>query len=210
MSNIHTNIKILREEARLSQEEFADKVGVSLETVKLWEKGKLDPTSSEITIMCPILRIHEEDFLERDILSERNEAGDMMKKSQNRNTYNWYYGDRKIFAFYLSYLIIIPLAIIFTFLIIGALAKMAPAEPSDEFINPIVSQIMASFLVEGFISAIYIIIYMFKRRILRFQWWYVFWISPALGILTIIAGIGMIGLYGFAFYKAVIKKGKNI
>ena len=67
MTNIHSNIKVLRTEARLSQEEFTEKMGVDVETVKLWEKGKLDPTSTQITKMCPILRIHEEDFLERDI-----------------------------------------------------------------------------------------------------------------------------------------------
>ena len=40
MSNINTNIKVLREEARLSVEEFAEKMNVSKETVVNWEKGK--------------------------------------------------------------------------------------------------------------------------------------------------------------------------
>ena len=71
MSNINTNIKVLREEARLSIEEFAEKMNVSKETVVNWEKGKQDPTNEQIEQMCPILRIHLEDFLERDIQQER-------------------------------------------------------------------------------------------------------------------------------------------
>ena len=81
MSNINTNIKVLREEARLSVEEFAEKMNVSKETVVNWEKGKQDPTNEQIEQMCPILRIHLEDFLERDIQQERNDAGRRMKKS---------------------------------------------------------------------------------------------------------------------------------
>ena len=84
MSNINTNIKVLREEARLSVEEFAKKMNVSKETVVNWEKGKQDPTNEQIEQMCPILRIHLEDFLERDIQQERNDAGRRMKKSNTR------------------------------------------------------------------------------------------------------------------------------
>ena len=84
MSNINTNIKVLREEARLSIEEFAEKMNVSKETVVNWEKGKQDPTNEQIEQMCPILRIHLEDFLERDIQQERNDAGRRMKKSNTR------------------------------------------------------------------------------------------------------------------------------
>ena len=124
MSNIHSNIKVLRTEARLSQEEFAEKLGVDLETVKLWEKGKLDPTDNEIEIMCPILRIHKEDFLERDIEAERNDAGRRMKKSDSRATYNWYYGKKSTMAFYISYLIILPAVTLFVYFASGEFLKL--------------------------------------------------------------------------------------
>ena len=58
-------------------------------------------------------------------------------------------------------------------------------------------------------SCIYVFIYIFKKGILRFQWWFIFWISFAVSILTIICSILLLGLYGYAFYKGVIKKGKN-
>ena len=100
MSSIHTNIRVLREEARLSQEEFAEQLNVDVQTVKLWEKGKIDPSDDEITKMCPILRIHKEDFLERDILAERTNANSKMKRGQHRSNYDWYYGNRLNMAFY--------------------------------------------------------------------------------------------------------------
>lgn len=209
MSFIPTNIKVLREEARITQEEFAEKLAVSLETVKLWEKGKLTPTSEEITRMCPILRIHEEDFLERDILSERNNAGSRMKKNGNRSTYDWYYGNRVNFAFYLSYLIVIPLVIVISLLVIGNITKPLVEEGLISNSYKIGYQIIITYLIEGFISGIYLVVYIFKRKILRFQWWFIFWLSPAVAIITLVSGFLMIGFYGYAFYRAIIKKGKN-
>ena len=99
MSSIHTNIRVLREEARLSQEEFAEQLNVDVQTVKLWEKGKIDPSDDEITKMCPILRIHKEDFLERDILAERTNANSKMKRGQHRSNYDWYYGKSQCYKY---------------------------------------------------------------------------------------------------------------
>ncbi|MEI3527802.1 MAG: hypothetical protein V8R15_07330 [Bacilli bacterium] len=48
--------------------------------------------------MCPILRIHKEDFLE-DILAERTNANSKMKRGQHRSNYDWYYGNRLDEAF---------------------------------------------------------------------------------------------------------------
>ena len=54
MSNINTNIKVLREEARLSVEEFAEKMNISKETVVNWEKGKTEPTLSQLRKMSEL------------------------------------------------------------------------------------------------------------------------------------------------------------
>lgn len=211
MANIHSNIKVLRIEARLSQEEFAEKMGVDVETVKLWEKGKLDPTSSEITKMCPILRIHEEDFLERDIEAERNDAGRRMKKSDSRTTYNWYYGKKSTMAFYISYLIILPVVAILTFLIVGSFFKeiidILEVEDPSSFI--LMYQSIYTFSACGIVSSIYVIIYLFKNGIIRFRYWYIFIIGTLISIMVVVCGIATIGLYGYAFYKGIIKKGKN-
>ncbi len=210
MSNIHSNIKVLRTEARLSQEEFAEKLGVNVETVKLWEKGKLDPTSSQITKMCPILRIHEEDFLERDIEAERNDAGRRMKQKGSRETYNWYYGKKSTMAFYVSYLIVLPIVALLAYFSIGEVLKQiieTPVEYSADLVS--MYQAIYTFFACGFVSSIYVIIYLFKNRIIRFRYWYIFIIGTLISIMVVVCGIATIGLYGYAFYKGIIKKGKN-
>lgn len=210
MPYISTNIKILREEARLSKEEFAEKMGVSVETVNLWEKGKLEPTDKEIEKMCPMLRIHIEDFLERDILSERNDAGRRMKKGSSRNNYNWYFGSRLQMAYYVSYLVIIPIVFISIFLLSkNTLTELQQEYP--EFITGSINfqaSIYASFVV-GFISGIYIFVYLFRSRIIVFKWWFVFWISAIISIMTVIGLITTPIIYVYAFYKGIIRKGKN-
>ena len=211
LSSIHTNIRVLREEARLSQEEFADQLNVDVQTVKLWEKGKINPSDEQITKMCPILRIHKEDFLERDILAERTNANNKMKRGKHRSNYDWYYGNRLNMAFYVSYLIIIPIIMSITFIFVGNIYDLSLEQEMIERISSykIIYQIVYMFLSGGFISSIYVLIYIFKKGILRFQWWFIFWISFAVSILTIICGILLLALYGYAFYKGVIKKGKN-
>lgn len=210
MPYINTNIKVLREEARLSKEEFAEKMNVSVETVNLWEKGKLEPTDKEIEKMCPILRIHVEDFLERDILSERNDAGRRMKKGSSRSDYNWYFGSRSQMAYYVSYLVLVPVIFISIFLLSkNALTEIQQQYP--EFITGsinLLASIYASFVV-GFISAIYIFVYLFRSRIIVFRWWYIFWVSAIITIATIIGLITTPIIYVYAFYKGIIRKGKN-
>lgn len=210
MPYISTNIRVLREEARLSKEEFAEKMGVDVETVSLWEKGKLEPTEKQIANMCPILRIHVEDFLERDILSERNDAGKRMKRGNSRSSYNWYFGSRAKMAYYISYLILIPVV----FILVYALSKYALTQLQQNYPEVITfsisfrSIIYASF-VDGFISGVYIFVYVFKNRIIAFKWWFIFWVSPIIAIGTMIGLISTPVIYVYAFYKGIIRKGKN-
>lgn len=210
MSNIHTNIKVLRTEARLTQEEFAEKIGVSTETVVLWEKGKLDPTEKEITLMCPVLRIHEEDFLERDILAERNDAGRRMKQGSTRTTYNWYYGNRTTMAFYISYLILLPVVMVLTYFVMNGILHEIHSMVSMDYSRYIkIYTIVYTIASGGVVTSVYLLIYLFKNRIIRFRYWYIFIIGTLISILIVVSSIAMIPLYGYAFYKGVIKKGKN-
>ena len=209
MNYINTNIKVLRTEARLSIEEFAEKMEVSIETVKLWEKGKLEPTDSEITKMCPILRIHKEDFLERDILSERNSAGVLMKKGQTRKTYDWYYGNKLVMSFYVSYLILIPVVLLLTYLVTDYIFNDILDGLEMQAVPVEFYQAFYMFIVSGFVSAIYVLIYVFRNGIIKFQYWYLWWITPFMTILTVVSGIATILLYIYAIYKGLILKGKN-
>ena len=108
-----SNIKVLREEARLSVEEFAKRANVSVETVIGWEKGTIKVYTKDLIVICPILRISEEDIRERDIKQERLDAYDRMKHGLNRRNFNWYYGSRSKVIFYLLPLILIS-SLLFT------------------------------------------------------------------------------------------------
>ena len=114
-------------------------------------------------------------------------------------------------AFYVSYLILIPIIMIVTFILVGNIFDASLEQEMMEELSSyrMIYQIVYMFLSGGFISSFYVFIYIFKKGILRFQWWFIFWISFAVSILTIICSILLLCLYGYAFYKGVIKKGKN-
>ena len=57
MSNINTNIKVLREEARLSVEEFAEKMNVSQNTVVRWENNYKFPTQNNLIQLSRIFHV---------------------------------------------------------------------------------------------------------------------------------------------------------
>lgn len=211
MSNINTNIKVLREEARLSVDEFAEKMNVTKEIVIEWEKGKQNPTLKQIEQMCPILRIHLEDFLERDIQQERNDARRRMKKSDVRTNYNWYLGDKKIMFFYISYLVIIPtIFLVVYFLYKSRYSSYLHEITDEEVINRI--KLMNYLVPAGYVgvtSCIYVLIYLFRNRIINFRWWYLTWISAILVISVIVGAIATPFIYMYAFYRGIIKKGRN-
>lgn len=219
MSFLHTNIKVLREEARLTIADFASAMEVDLETAKRWEKGKVVPSNQEIQKMCPLLRISYEDMLERDILSERREAGSMMKKSHNRQTYNWYYGDTKKIAFYLVYLVLIP-----SLVVLGYFGQkiVFDIEPdmirtiflpyfSIEVINKNITLLMwlHSYYLISFVAGVMITVKLAIRIRYRFQWWHIFWYTVIIFIIEIGGLLLMIPYWGYSFYKAIIKRGKN-
>lgn len=210
MPYINTNIRVLREEARLSKEEFAEKMNVDVETVNQWEKGKLEPTDKEIVRMCPILRIHVEDFLQRDILSERNDAGRRMKKGNSRSSYNWYFGSRSQMAYYISYLVLIPIVFVLVYVSFkNYFTQLQQSYPELVTFSISFRSIVYASFVDGFISSVYIFVYLFKNRIISFKWWFIFWISAIITIATIIGLISTPIIYVYAFYKGIIRRGKN-
>ena len=60
--NIADRIQCLRKNKGLSQEELADKVGVSRQAVSKWEAGNSYPDMEKMLQMCKILNCHLEDL----------------------------------------------------------------------------------------------------------------------------------------------------
>jgi putative transcriptional regulator len=51
-------IKAAREQAGLSQEQLAQKLGVTRQTVGSWERGKTQPSLTMIALLCKLLDIN--------------------------------------------------------------------------------------------------------------------------------------------------------
>ena len=56
----------LRSESKLSQQELADLIGVSRQTVSRWEAGKSVPSSNQIANICKAFHIQANDLVETE------------------------------------------------------------------------------------------------------------------------------------------------
>lgn len=212
MKFIATNIKVLREEARLTFEELSEITEIEVERLKGFEKGKIVPTEIEVEILCKPLRIHYEDIIERDILSERNDAGRRMKKGADRKNYNWYLGDRKILAIYLTYLLVAIIGLVgITFLSkltdIDLIIKSIETEqlmPTTYF-----EAFATAYILMSFPAGVAFIVWLLIKLRYRFAWWHIFWLSFVISLIPIIGALTILPGIGYSFYKSIIKRGKN-
>ena len=212
-----SNIKVLREEARLSIEEFAKLSNVSVETVIGWEKGTIKVYTKDLIVICPILKISEEDIRERDIRQERLDAYDRMKHGSNRSNFNWYYGSRAKIIYYLLPLILIPLA--------GVLGYIVSLSMSDYYkeLNELWVQAGNSapnFMFEYYsiiyplvgacmCSGVFIIIEVIRRFRQFLKWWYIMLAISFSSVLFVIICIATLPYYIYCFYQVFVLKGKN-
>ena len=65
----------LRDKYGLSQQEFADRVGVSRQSVSRWESGKSVPSAKQAAALCAAFRLNAKAFLNGHIEEEDAEAG---------------------------------------------------------------------------------------------------------------------------------------
>lgn len=75
----------LRKNNNLSQEQFADKMGVSRQAVSKWESGASYPDMDKILTMCKILNCNLEDLLDDGVIGDA--------KSNNKINFNNYFND---------------------------------------------------------------------------------------------------------------------
>jgi transcriptional regulator with XRE-family HTH domain len=54
LKDIEISIAAARVNSKMTQKEFADKIGVSLATVTNWEKGKTEPDASQLRIISEL------------------------------------------------------------------------------------------------------------------------------------------------------------
>lgn len=87
--NIADRIQYLRKNRGLSQEELADKVGVSRQAVSKWESGQSTPDIEKIIVMSELFEVTT-DYILKGI-----EPADMTNK---KTIYSFYLGFAVIFA----------------------------------------------------------------------------------------------------------------
>lgn len=87
--NIADRIQYLRKNRGLSQEELADKVGVSRQAVSKWESGQSTPDIEKIIVMSELFEVTT-DYILKGI-----EPADMTNK---KTMYSFYLGFAVIFA----------------------------------------------------------------------------------------------------------------
>jgi len=54
LKDIEISIAAARVNSKMTQKEFADKIGVSLATVTNWEKGKTEPDASQLRVISKL------------------------------------------------------------------------------------------------------------------------------------------------------------
>ena len=68
------DIKNIRKKALLSQETFAQALGVSFTTVNRWETGKCKPSYKGMKIIDDFCKVHNIDFdISKELMEEEND-----------------------------------------------------------------------------------------------------------------------------------------
>ncbi len=212
-----SNIKVLREEARLSVEEFAKKANVSVNTVIGWEKGTIKIYTRDLIVICPILKISEEDIRTRNIKQERLDAYSRMKHGNSRKNFDWYYGNSKKVVFYILPLILMPLAALIGYLISLTQVEYYQAlndlwiQSGNSSINILYEyyKIIYPVIAFCFVGIVFVIIELIIRFRQYFKIWYIFIAVSFSSVILPILGILSIPYFVYCIYQVFVLKGKN-
>lgn len=94
-------IRRYRTEANLSQEEFADKVFVSRQTISNWENDKSYPDIKSLVLMSEIFHVSLDTLIKGDL--------DRMKKEIDTQEYAQFQKDSNIFSIIFIAMLILPI-----------------------------------------------------------------------------------------------------
>lgn len=207
--HLGSNIKVLREEARLKEIDLANALGVSVEDIKNVEKGNLKLSTDQVEKLLPLLRIGLYDIMTRDILSERNEADKKMRRGKERSNYNWYYGNKNVVLINIIYIILIPAVyLLLAFPLRPLISGITFYIGEFCFVSKEVPFLQA-YVVVSFISGILIFIKILQRINYQFRLWHLLWFTALISICIIIGVIGTIPYYIYVVVRLIILRGKN-
>lgn len=174
----------LRKENNLSQEQLADRLGVSRQAVSKWESGSSYPDMDKMIQICNILNCTLEDLLDDGVIKQNSKS----METGNKNNFNTYFQDflkfitksynmfcsmtfkEKVTCFvemiFLCFVLFIIGAIISSILggIIYSILKFLP-ETIHYFLSNIIETIYMTILL---VLGIIIVIHIFKIRYLDY------------------------------------------
>ncbi|MBR2891911.1 MAG: hypothetical protein IKC22_06030 [Bacilli bacterium] len=219
MSNISINLKLLRNEAGLSFEELSEKTGINVILLEAFETEKCAPNEYQLEVLCKVLKIPSDEIGERNLVLERKQATNMMKSRENRNNYNWYFGNKKKFIFYLSYIIYFVLAVSLLSLYYihkfeGVTLELLRQEwiTTSAFPFPVYvflfyyTHMSFGISLFGLGVGVFMVIDYFTKHTFYFRWWYIFWISFFITCLEIIGILGSIPYLIYVIIKIIKRK----
>ena len=175
------NLKKIRKDNNLSQEQLADELGVSRQAISKWESAAAYPEMDKILTLCDRFNFNIDDLLHKDIREIKGE--EESKKNINKyvddflnfitNTINMFSSMRfksKYKCIFEQFIIIITLLIIIFILGqigLGVFSGMRHLLPSKIY-YPILSIIKMIYYIFCFIISLIIIIHIFKTRYLDY------------------------------------------
>ena len=175
------NLKKIRKENNLSQEDLAEKIGVSRQSVSKWESGSAYPEMDKMVQICNIFNLNIDDLLNQDIEEVNN-------TKQSKNALNKYINDflnyitktvnmfsdmsakTKIKCIFEQLIIIGVLSIIFSIIgnVLSDVFSNLFSFLSYEIYNPIYGIFKAIYIIATFILAVAIVLHIFKTRYLDY------------------------------------------
>ena len=216
MSILASNLKLLREEASMSINDLSEKTGINEQLLIAFEEDRITPNEYQIEVLCRVLKMPSEDITTRDLKVERAEATKGMRSKETREQYNWYFGNKKRFIFFLCYLFYFVIA---TSLLIWFIANKIVSEgitwellkESYYYYNysyPFAIYLVLVFwqlfkyamIIYGLGASFFIIFDFLWGRRVYFRWWYIFWIGV---IFTLVVFLGIFGALPYFIYTIV-------
>ncbi|MDD2239026.1 MAG: helix-turn-helix transcriptional regulator, partial [Bacilli bacterium] len=179
--NLSNNLKKLRKENNLSQEDLAEKLGVSRQSVSKWESGQAYPEMDKMVQLCNLFNLNIDDLLNQDI----EEVNNTKQAKNNINKFiedflNYVTNTIDMFSsmkiknkikFIFEQFVIISILIIL-FLIIGEVLKyiLAPlfSFAPDKIYYIIISIFKSLYGIICIILGVILVLHIFKTRYLDY------------------------------------------
>ena len=175
------NLKKIRKEHNLSQEQLADELGVSRQAVSKWESGAAYPEMDKIILLCKKFNLNIDDLLHNDIKEVKGE--DEFKKKVNNYIDDFLKFTTDTVNFFSSLntkgkikCIFEQLIIMFALFIVSSIAQgvlgsvfesiitLLP-EPLYYFLHHLLGSVLGAIF---FIGSIIIMVHIFKTRYLDY------------------------------------------